>query len=343
METPGSPLSELPPEIIYHVASFLPRRTQLELAWASRAAFELVAPLAFAVLEPLPSEEMDRTRVEQWRRNGWLGYVRRVVEDDEGWWETELLLELFVTLPRLVFVRIDFETLEYANTLLGAVPGPVEEMDVHDSAYRRTQAEGDYGPSNFPRLRRLSYSCTERLADGDRMLANIVSKSPDLHDLSLKVYTSDAFDFKAYLGRDLIPKVKSFSVISQQAFRALCSAPAFQPRRINIAPDEFDEEFFDFDYFTTKPQTVAAIARLQSVRVLDLDSVNSTDIAEHGLPPHLEQLMVPSLPISACWRKGGVDRITAILESLPHLRITASYGSKGEVDNYAMADDQDAD
>ncbi|KAI9002617.1 hypothetical protein DFJ74DRAFT_714158 [Hyaloraphidium curvatum] len=170
-----------PPEIISHIALFLPRRGLLVLAGASRSALALVEPLAFSVFahDPRPLELLDE-RVERWRARGWLRHVQRVESGCGAWQEggVDELLDLF-----------NYESM--CGVLRSLImPRNISELEVVDPSGRPLRAD-PLGPFEIPNVKHLKYS-----AKGiDRLnfaITHLVSGSFRLESLDLGVDVEDS-------------------------------------------------------------------------------------------------------------------------------------------------------
>ncbi|KAI9010539.1 hypothetical protein DFJ74DRAFT_772156 [Hyaloraphidium curvatum] len=294
MEAADVPEPPLPPEMLYRVAEFLPRRSQLEFARASRGTFDLVGPLLFRRLPTRWFGGMRVVQFDHWEENGWLEHLRHVelaVTDAEEW---RLALRIFNVAPLLRSADVYIECDTAVATVLAAIPPSIRELSVTENYMDMPDIvpDGDTAVAELPGLRCLKYS-TISIADNEPdMLMMIVDRSPHLEELHIDIGSDDAFDFADYLGLRILRKVIDM----------------------------------DFGYYRSgdlaiEPETMAAIARLPSVRTLSLRKLDSRMLVDFGLPPALEVLEVLELRLNAATVANGINRIVDLFSTRPDLRV----------------------
>ncbi|KAI9031060.1 hypothetical protein DFJ74DRAFT_654558 [Hyaloraphidium curvatum] len=221
---------------------------------------------------------------------------------------------LFENAPSVVSAKLSLTLGEEMDAVLGVVSKTLEHLELFD--FRKNRRGG--AMFDFPCLRSLVYA-SYVMNEDDRTLSRIVSKLPDLEDLSLNLLTSDGFDAAKLLGPELLCKVRTWIVHSQPAFRALCSVSSFRPRRI-VVEREMDD-VFGYERSELDEQTVEAISKLPSLQELELDHVASRLVVDYGLPPDLEKLSIKDLEVTAHECDDGVATLAGILGSRPGLRL----------------------
>ncbi|KAI9010546.1 hypothetical protein DFJ74DRAFT_684857 [Hyaloraphidium curvatum] len=256
MENEDAP--ELPAELIYRIAEFLPRRRQLEFARASRSSFELLAPLAFSAFKRTNFRSPPwALRIDLWERLRWFRHVRRfeaeVNEDCMG-----LVLRVLANASKLETAKLYFEgERDILETVLAALPRSIVALQVNDITNCPEQWEEE--PMAFPNLRRLEFP-SNVYDDKDNIVHRIVCNSSNLETVSLNLETGFLHGFDGFFFEEVAGKITTWTLRNQDHFVEFCSTSAFRPRKIamdfglDFQPDEDD-------YVIVDPETLASVAR----------------------------------------------------------------------------------
>ncbi|KAI9010587.1 hypothetical protein DFJ74DRAFT_735484 [Hyaloraphidium curvatum] len=301
--------AELPPEILYRIAQFLRRRWQLEFARASRGIFELLAPLAFYQFRcwggPQPAQ------LDHWETNDWLGHLRHVdlwIMSLERTQDVAVAMRVFQQASRLRSVDLYFEEPYSWAAVLRALPESLRSLDVNDNVGEI----GDELDFSLPFVRCLRYQGSNRYPQLP-VLKSLLNLCPGLEELALDIWGEEGLDVLGFLDPSVVRKVTGWTVEKGDGFRTACTNRWFRPRHVDNRSESAPSSL--------EPETLAMIARLPSIKSLDICELASKDILECGLPAALEELEVTELVADASLIDGGLGRLSALLASRPRLRI----------------------
>ncbi|KAI9024885.1 hypothetical protein DFJ74DRAFT_767416 [Hyaloraphidium curvatum] len=327
-ESPDGPV--FPPEVVYRIAELLPHRVRLEVALASRAILELLAPLVFPRFAHLGAEGTDfGDRVAIWKRFGLLSHVRSVALDSaclKARAGEAAVQRLFAGVTPLASVYVSSRDDEISlRAVLCALPCTVRELEVVD---RGAQAVGfDQERLELPQLRRLKYTRERNKSMSSTVLADIIARSPDLEELEvslaakLSAFESDPSDL---VGDKVRPRITAWDIRDEYLFSKLCQKRDFKPRRITASDIRWP----------VREATLRALGAMDSVTTMHFAVLESDELLAVELSRSIEELSIDRLRPTmfagvggaiAVVEQGGADAIPQAVagfrERHPHVRM----------------------